>query len=409
VNQRTVRLQLLVFGIIAIVIVTYTLFDLLGVRVTNRPFHVTVHLRTGGGIFADAEVAYRGVQVGTVSAVDLGTSEVTLTLEIENGRSIPANAIAHVYDLSAVGEQYVDLVPTKASTQYLHDGSIIPVEHTSTPLQTATVLYDLQRFVSSIDPHDVQILANEGAQAFAGTGPQLKSLLADTATIIAALTSTQDSTGRLLRNSATLLDTAAAHVGDFDRFAASLAALSRTLAASTPTLDKFLEQAGPTAALFDKLIVDNGSAIGVLLGNLATISGIQVARLPGLKALLVAVPEFGSLTARTVDGGALRGVLNFNADQAVCPSGVPLTNPLAAHRSALRAADCTVLDLPRGAANAPRPGANSTRAAVGAYDAQSGLVTAGDATPARLGVTGGQQELMGDRSWQAMLLAVTGS
>jgi phospholipid/cholesterol/gamma-HCH transport system substrate-binding protein len=271
------------------------------------------------------------------------------------------------------------------------------------------VLYDLQRFVSSIDRHDVQILATEGAKAFAGTGPQLKSLLADTATIIAALTSTQDNTGRLLHNSAALLDTAAAHAGDFDQFAASLAALSRTLASSTPELDRFLQQAAPTTALFDKLIVDNGAAIGVLLGNLATVSGIQVARIPGLQALLVAVPEFGSLTARTVDGGALRGVLNFNADQAVCPSGVPLRNPLASGRSALRAADCTAIALPRGAANAPRPGATTARAAVGAYDAQSGLVATGDSAPTRLGVTGGQQELMGDRSWQAMLLAVTGS
>ena len=407
-NRRTVRLQLLVFGIIAIVIVTYTLFDLLGVRVTNRPYAVTVHLRTGGGIFADAEVAYRGVQVGTVSAVDLGTSEVTLTLEIEHGRKIPANAVAHVYDLSAVGEQYVDLTPSGPTGDYLHDGSVIPVEHTTTPLQTATVLYDLQRFVSSIDPHDIAILAAEGAKAFAGTGPQLKSLLVDTTAIIAQLTRTQDSAGRLLRNSATLLDTAAAHAGDFDRFAASLAALSRTLASATPTLNTFLRQAAPTTALVDKLIVDNAPAVGVLLGNLATISGIQVARIPGLKALLVAVPEFGSLTAQTVDGGALRGVLDFNATQPVCPTGVPLGNPLAASRSPLRASGCTAVDLPRGAANAPRPGVHTT-ATVGGYDARSGLVTAGDTPPARLGVTGGQQELMGGRSWQAMLLAVTGS
>ena len=408
-NRRTVRLQLLVFGIIAIVIVAYTLFDLLGVRLTNRPFAVTVQLRTGGGIFADAEVAYRGVQVGTVSAVDLGTSQVTLTLAIDHGRKIPANAIAHIYDLSAVGEQYVDLEPAGPSDAYLRDGSVIPVQHTTTPLQTATVLYDLQRFVSSIDPHDVQVLATEGARAFAGTGPQLKSLLADTTTIIAELTNTQASAGRLLKNSAVLLDTAAAHAGDFDRFAASLAALSRTLASSTPTIDTFLRQAAPTTALLDDLVVRDGPAIGVLLGNLATISDIQVARVPGLKALLVAVPEFGSLTAQTVDGGALRGVLDFNATQGVCPSGVPLGNPLAASRSALRAARCSVIDLPRGAANAPRPDAHTTATAVGAYDAQTGLVTAGGATPARLGVTGGQQELMGGRSWQAMLLAVTGS
>ncbi len=409
-NRRTVRLQLLVFAVISVVIVSYTLFDLLGVKITGRPYHVTVRLSTGGGIFPGAEVAYRGVEVGRVSEVDLGASEVTVTLAIEPDRRIPANSIAHVYDLSAVGEQYVDLVPAATSEVFLHDGSVIASAQTTTPLPVATVLYDLERFISSIDPRDLRILGAEGAKAFAAAGPQLTSLLADTRAIVAQLSQTQGSTGRLLRNAANLLGDAAAHTGEFDRFAASLAALSRTLAGSTPALNTFLQQAAPTTVLLDHLIVENAPAIGVLLGNLATFSGIQAVRVPGLKALLVAVPEFGRLAPQIVSGGSLRGVLNFNADQAVCPTGVALSNPLSGTRSARRTVRCTAVDLTRGAANAPRP--NTTTASqtqVGSYDVRSGLVRTGDGTPARLGTAGGQQELLGVNSWQAMLLAVTGN
>ncbi len=63
-RRRTVIVQLAVFGIISVLIVGFTLFSLLGISLTNKPFHVTVRLSRGGGIFSGAEVAYRGVAVG---------------------------------------------------------------------------------------------------------------------------------------------------------------------------------------------------------------------------------------------------------------------------------------------------------------------------------------------------------
>jgi phospholipid/cholesterol/gamma-HCH transport system substrate-binding protein len=371
-------------------------------------------------------VTYRGVEAGRVTRVVLDTSDVTLTLAIEHGTRIPDNAIAHVYDLSAVGEQYVDLVPTGDSTSYLHAGSVIPADRTTTPLQTATVLYDLERFVSSINPHDVQIIGTEGAAAFANTGPQLRSLLADSTSIVSQLSSTQGAALDLVKNAATLLHGAASHANDFDIFAASLNALSATLASSTPTIQQFLDEAAPATALVDALITTNGSPLTVLLGNLAALSDIQVARLPGLRSLLVAVPQFGRLAPSLVSNGALNGAVNFTMTQALCQSGVPMSNPLSGTRTPLKNAGCDKSVLVRGANNAPRPGATATasfdqaillptavastsgQAQVGGYDLSTGLVPTADGSTVRLGTDGGQNQVLGDNSWQALLLAVTG-
>jgi phospholipid/cholesterol/gamma-HCH transport system substrate-binding protein len=420
-RRRTVVLQLLVFGAISVLIVGYTLFSLLGVTVTNKPFYVTMHLDTGGGIFDGAEVAYRGVSVGSVSSTHLGTDGVTLRLKIDRGTRIPVSSTAHIYDLSPVGEQYVDLVPddppsTGSDPSYLHAGSVIPVERTTTPLQISTVLYDTEQFIDSLDPGDLGILGREGAKAFGGTGPQLTSILDNTSSILGQLSDTQDATERILANSALLLQGARSHASDFDTFASSLRALSGTLAASTPTIEKFLDQAAPTTQLIDTLVRENGSAIGVLLGNLATLSQIQVARIPALKALLVAVPEFGQRAAQLANGDAMTGVLNFNLDQALCPSGVPLTNPISGDRTPLKSVGC--IGLPRGAANAPRPAGSTTTesgsatqltsgsaARVAGYDPSTGLVAGGQV---RLGTDGGQYQVAGDRSWATLLTAVAG-
>jgi phospholipid/cholesterol/gamma-HCH transport system substrate-binding protein len=426
-RRNMVLAQLAVFAAISVLVIGYAVFGLLNVHITNSPFPVTVQLKTAGGIFEGAEVAYRGVQVGKVASVDLHTDGVTVTLSIEHGMKVPDNAIAHVYDLSAVGEQYLDLEPPRApSAGYLRPHSTIPQERTTTPLETATVLYDLERFVDSINPHDIQILSVEGALAFQGTGPQLRSILSDTTDIVRQLSSSEDSMLRLLHNSAVLLHGAAAHSGAFDRFTASLKALTATVAAKTPTIDRFLRQAEPTTRIVNTLIADTGSAITALMGNLASLSQIQVARIPGLRTLLVAVPEFGRLAPTVVHDGTLLGVADINQDQALCNTGVPLTSPISGAKSKIYAVGCGPA-LARGAANAPRPpagaGADAARTAllgpsaqragpsaeVGTYDPSSGLVSTSDGTLVRLGTNGGQTSLFGGNSWQALLLAGTGS
>jgi phospholipid/cholesterol/gamma-HCH transport system substrate-binding protein len=411
-RRNMVLAQLAVFAVISVLVIGYAVFGLLHVRLTDKPFTVTVKLDNAGGIFEGAEVAYRGVSVGRVSSLDLHTDGVTIELAINAGTKVPDNAIAHVYDLSAVGEQYVDLEPpAHPSTTYLHSGSTI--DHATTPLETATVLYDLERFISSINPVDVQTIGREGALALQGTGPELRSILVDTTQIVDELSSTQDSMLRLLDNSSVLLHGAIAHTGAFDRFAQSLDQLTTTLAAKTPTINALLRQGTPTTQLVNQLIRDNGSAISTMLANLASFSRIQVARVPGLRSLLVAVPLFGRLAPTVVHNGVLLGAANIGQDQQMCYTGVPLTSPISGVKTPVRAARCGP-DLVRGAANAPRPlGASAVPTGggteIGTYDPNSGLVATSDGRIVRLGVDGGQTEIFGGNSWQALLLAGTGS
>jgi phospholipid/cholesterol/gamma-HCH transport system substrate-binding protein len=412
-RRNMVLAQLAVFGAISVLVIGYAVFGLLHVRITNRPFPVQVELAGAGGIFDGAEVAYRGVRVGKVSSVDLHSDGVTVTLSIDHGAKVPENSVAHVYDLSAVGEQYVDLEPpAQPSAAYLHRGSTIPRERTTTPLETATVLYDLEQFVSSINPVDVQVIGREGALAFQDTGGQLRSILSDTTEIVDQLSATQDSMLRLLHNSAILLHGAAAHATAFDRFSTSLDQLSSTLAAKTPTIDAFLHQAEPTTRIVNALIADNGSAVTTMLANLASFSQIQVARIPGLRSLLVAVPTFGRLAPTVVHDGVLSGAADIDQDQPLCNTGVPLTSPISGIKSRIFAAHCGA-ELVRGAANAPRPGASAVTTAhgteVASYDPLTGYVSTSDGRMVRLGVNGGQTALFGGNSWQALLLAGTGS
>lgn len=426
-RRNIVFAQLVIFAVISALIISYTVFGVIGADPTADPIKVTMQLRTGGGVYDGAEVAYRGVDVGRVESVELGRDGVTVVLSINEGTRIPADLTAHIYDLSVAGEQYVDLVPRRADGPLLASGAVIPASRTTTPVTTATVLYDVELLVNSINPNDVRTVGRELAAAFAGTGPQLRQILDSGSSLIRQLAKSKEAMVRLVRNGNVVLDTVVRHARDFKTFADSLQALTATLKTSTPAIEKIIRQGPSTTRLVNQIITENGSAAAVLMGNLVTFGGIQVANIPGLRALLVAVPEFGRRLPKVVHNGAIQAGLLVNYNQRVCSYGVPLTSPLSGIRSKIYQAGCAQPGLlTRGAANAPppvaspgsassssvgeqlrSPSARATRsgnAQVGTYDPQHGLIETSDGRTVRLGANGGQDQIFGDKAWQTLLL-----
>ena len=152
---RTVKIQLAVFATLAVIALLITGINYVGLNkdLWSPPFTVKAHFPTSGGIFTNAEVTYRGVTVGRVGTLHLTKDGVIVDLKIDKGKKIPARTHAQVEELSAVGEQYVDLRPYTDKGPYLKDGSAIQQRDTSVPVDENTVLVDLNALVKSV-PRD---------------------------------------------------------------------------------------------------------------------------------------------------------------------------------------------------------------------------------------------------------------
>ena len=136
---RFVRTQLVIFSIAAIigmtamVVVYMQVPTLLGIgRMT-----VTLELPETGGLYRFSNVTYRGVQVGKVTDVRATRAGAEATLSLAATPKIPADLQATVRSVSAVGEQYVDLLPRTDSGPYLRDGSVIPMRDIQVPQRVA--------------------------------------------------------------------------------------------------------------------------------------------------------------------------------------------------------------------------------------------------------------------------------
>ena len=95
-------------------------------------YKVTANFVAGGGLYQNANVTYRGVTVGRVESVGLTNDGVVAHMRLNSGTPVPDNVTATVKSVSAVGEQYIDLVPPEnPSSAKLRNGSNIGQDRTA--------------------------------------------------------------------------------------------------------------------------------------------------------------------------------------------------------------------------------------------------------------------------------------
>lgn len=320
-----IRVKLIAFVVIAVVSVVYVGGRYAGLDrlIGARGYVVTAQLSDSGGIFVNAEVAYRGVTVGRVASMTLTEHGVDVGLDIDSGAPpIPADAHAQVANRSAVGEQFVDLLPATDSGPYLADGSVITVDKTSLPPSPDTVLTHLDDLVASVHPESLKTVVDETYTAFAGAGPELQQLLDSTGSLTAVAAQYVPQTQGLLANSRIVLDTQQRQAANITDFASGLRTIAGQLKTSDPDLRRVITEAPALGRQISDVLAASGTDLGVLIANLLTTAQITSARTDSVEELLVAYPIISAFSPSTSpDGtGHLGVVFNF-FDPASCTKG----------------------------------------------------------------------------------------
>src|ERR1700675_917554 len=126
--DRLTKIQLAIFAVITVI--TLTVMGIFYLRLPATfgigTYEASADFVAGGGLYKNANVTYRGVAVGRVESVTLNPTGVTAEMRLNSGTPIPQNVIATVKSVSAIGEQYIDLVPPENPTPgKLRDGDRI--------------------------------------------------------------------------------------------------------------------------------------------------------------------------------------------------------------------------------------------------------------------------------------------
>ncbi|WP_214325468.1 MCE family protein [Nonomuraea sediminis] len=287
------RLRLLAFALISVVATTYTLvkYARVGADVFEPAYRVTVRLADTGGLFENAEVTYRGVEIGRVERLRLADGGVRAVLRLRPDAPVPAQGLlAVVANRSGVGEQYLDLLPSGTARPYLRDGDVIPQARTRLPITTDRLLGDTDRLLASVDPRDVETVVTELDKAFGGSGPRLGRLIDDGDRLLAEAQDVLPETVTVLRDGEKVLDTQRASGGSLRSFAKDLASLTDSLRQGTPDLARVIDRTPRTARSVARLVDGVSPNLRPLLTNLIVGGRTASARVPALRQLLIGYP-----------------------------------------------------------------------------------------------------------------------
>ncbi|MDA2893250.1 MlaD family protein [Mycolicibacterium sp. BiH015] len=323
-----VRLQLVVFAVITVIagsIMAFRYLDVPGQLFGVGNYRVTVQLANSAGLYQNANVTYRGTEVGHVQAVRLTTTGVDAVLSLRADVPIPANADAEVHSQTAVGEQFLALVPRSGDGPSLSDGDTISVDRTSLPPDINALLGSTNAGLLAIPNDNLRTAIDEAYTAVGGLGPELSRLIQGTTTLAADARANLDAITTVIDQSKPILDTQTDSGDAIQAWAANLATITDQLQSQDPAVRGLLAN-GPAAVDETRQLLDRFKpTVPVLAANLASVGQVALTYQASTEQLLVLLPPLvemlqGSTLANRDTQQAYKGVyLSFNLNLNVPP------------------------------------------------------------------------------------------
>nr|WP_090342584.1 virulence factor Mce family protein [Mycolicibacterium malmesburyense]CRL73056.1 virulence factor Mce family protein [Mycolicibacterium malmesburyense] len=347
--SRLTRFQLSIFAIVTVLTVgAISIFYLqLPAAVGIGTYRATANFVAAGGLYENANVTYRGVTIGRVESVGLSDDGVVAKMRLNSGTPVPDNVTATVKSVSAVGEQYIDLVPPeKASSAKLRDGSNIGVDRTAIGQDIAGLLQEAEALVTSVGDSRIQDLLRETFKAFNGSGPELARMIQSARLLVDEANANYGQVNQLIDQAGPFLDAQIRSGDDIRSLADGLARLTTELNNADPQFRTTLQTVPGATAEANELFSGIRPSFPVLAANLANFGRIGVIYRKSLEHSLVVFPAL--MAALLTVGGGLPadegGKLDFKIDLQDPPPCLTGFVPASEMRSP---ADETLRELPK--------------------------------------------------------------
>jgi phospholipid/cholesterol/gamma-HCH transport system substrate-binding protein len=177
----TTRARITALAAVAIVIAGISA----GLVATSGPpgKQITAYFTQAIGVYPGSTVRILGVSVGTIDSVQPAGTSVKVTMTINGGVPVPANADALVVSASVIADRYIQLTPPYTTGTQMASGAVIPVRRTAVPVEVDQLYASLEKLANDLGPNGVNKngalsdAINTGAANLAGNGAQFNHMI----------------------------------------------------------------------------------------------------------------------------------------------------------------------------------------------------------------------------------------
>lgn len=291
--DRLAKIQLSIFAVITVITLSVMAIFYLRLPATFGigTYGVSADFVAGGGLYKNANVTYRGVAVGRVESVGLNPNGVTAHMRLNSGTAIPANVTATVRSVSAIGEQYIDLVPPEnPSSTKLRNGFRIQRQNTRIGQDVADLLRQAETLLGSLGDTRLRELLHEAFIATNGAGPELARLIESARLLVDEANANYPQVSQLIDQAGPFLQAQIRAGGDIKSLADGLARFTWQLRAADPRLRDTLADAPDAIDEANTAFSGIRPSFPALAASLANLGRVGVIYHKSIEQLLVVFP-----------------------------------------------------------------------------------------------------------------------
>lgn len=291
--DRLAKIQLSIFAVITVITLSVMAIFYLRLPATFGigTYGVSADFVAGGGLYKNANVTYRGVAVGRVESVGLNPNGVTAHMRLNSGTAIPSNVTATVRSVSAIGEQYIDLVPPEnPSSTKLRNGFRIQRQNTRIGQDVADLLRQAETLLGSLGDTRLRELLHEAFIATNGAGPELARLIESARLLVDEANANYPQVSQLIDQAGPFLQAQIRAGGDIKSLADGLARFTWQLRAADPRLRDTLTDAPDAIDEANTAFSGIRPSFPALAASLANLGRVGVIYHKSIEQLLVVFP-----------------------------------------------------------------------------------------------------------------------
>jgi phospholipid/cholesterol/gamma-HCH transport system substrate-binding protein len=198
------------------------------------------------GLYPGDQVRIVGVPVGTIESIEPRADDVKITMSVDRGIKIPADARAIVMSPNLVAARFIQLAPAYTSGPALPDGATITLARTAVPVEWDEVKQSLTDLATQLSPAAGQLQGplgkaiNQAADTFNGNGDSFRNSLRELSRAAGRLGDSRTDIFGTIKNLQVLVDALSNSNEQIVTFAGHVSSVSQVLAKSSTHLDHTL-------------------------------------------------------------------------------------------------------------------------------------------------------------------------
>lgn len=213
--MRNTTLKFSVFAVVMVLV-----FAGLAIVFSQARFSSTEDYRATftdvSGLAPGDKVRIAGVQVGSVTGVDIGSgNHAEVAFDVDTTQTLFTSTRATVRYENLVGDRYLELLEGPGDLGILQPGGTIPIEQTEPALDLDLLLGGFKPLLKGLDAQQVNDLSGALMQVFQGQGGTLVSLLNSTDSFTNSLADRDRLIGDVINNLNDVLGTIDEHDQQF--------------------------------------------------------------------------------------------------------------------------------------------------------------------------------------------------